>query len=69
SVDTLVVNALQTMPHDLHFNLEEALAFAEKINARKTYFTHIGHKLSYGEVMKSLPTNVELAYDGLKIVL
>jgi phosphoribosyl 1,2-cyclic phosphate phosphodiesterase len=67
-VDTLVLNALQIEKHISHFNLEEALTMVDKIQARKTYFTHISHKLgTHQEISKLLPAGVELAYDGLKI--
>jgi phosphoribosyl 1,2-cyclic phosphate phosphodiesterase len=65
---TLVINALQKQEHVSHFTLDEALAFAEEIGAEKTYFTHISHRLGkYEDVMKLLPLNVQLAYDGLKL--
>lgn len=66
----LVVNALRIEPHHSHLNLEEALAFAEKARAEKTYFTHISHYLGFHEeVQKQLPENVYLAYDNLKITI
>ena len=66
----LVVNALRIEPHISHFNLEEALAFAETVGAERTYFTHISHLLGFhDEVEKELPDNVHLAYDNLKITI
>lgn len=68
--DTLVLNALQREKHISHFNLEEAVAAAEKIGAKNTLFTHISHKLGlHKEVNKMLPPTVSLAYDGLTIAL
>lgn len=62
----LVVNALQKEKHISHFTLEEAIAFAKEINADKTYFTHMSHKLGkHADIMQELPDNIELAYDGL----
>ncbi|MBQ4915506.1 MBL fold metallo-hydrolase [Maribacter sp. MMG018] len=64
----LVVNALRIEPHHSHFNLEEALDFANKVKPEKTYFTHISHLLGFHEeVEQSLPDNVHLAYDNLSI--
>lgn len=64
----VVVNALREEPHHSHFNLEEALAFAEEVKAEKVYFTHISHLLGFhDEVEKNLPENVHLAYDNLVI--
>lgn len=62
----LVINALQRDPHISHFTLDEAIAFAQKIGAERTYLTHISHKLGmHDEVQRELPNGVFLAYDGL----
>lgn len=67
-VKTLVINALRIEMHFTHLNLEEALEMVEKIEPEKAYFTHISHRLGFHkEVNESLPKNVFLAYDGLKI--
>ncbi|MEC7265784.1 MAG: MBL fold metallo-hydrolase [Bacteroidota bacterium] len=64
----LVVNALREEPHHSHFNLEEALEFAELVGADETYFTHISHMLGFHEeVEKQLPPNIHLAYDNLQL--
>ena len=68
NLDVLVVNALRIEPHPTHFNLEEAIEFVREINPKKTYFTHISHKLGFHEeISKNLPENIYLAFDGLKI--
>ncbi len=62
----LVLNALQFQKHVSHFNIDEAIEIAKKINPEITYFTHIGHKLGLHRlVQEQLPKNIELAYDGL----
>lgn len=64
----LVVNALREEPHHSHFNLKEAIAFAQMVGAEKTYFTHISHMLGFHEeVEKKLPKNIFLAYDNLQL--
>jgi phosphoribosyl 1,2-cyclic phosphate phosphodiesterase len=66
--DVLVLNALQRERHISHFNLEEALAMVEVIRPKKTYFTHISHKLGlHATVSAELPDTVRLAYDGLQL--
>ncbi|MCL7754208.1 MBL fold metallo-hydrolase [Polaribacter sp. Z022] len=68
NLDVLIVNALRIDEHPTHFNLQEALDLVEELKPKKTYFTHISHKLGFHkEVSKVLPNNVFLAYDGLKI--
>lgn len=69
-VKVLVVNALRKSEHHSHFTLSEALAFIEKVNPEQAYLTHISHELGfYEEVQKTLPKNVFLAYDTLKLKL
>jgi phosphoribosyl 1,2-cyclic phosphate phosphodiesterase len=65
----LVVNALQREEHISHFTLNEAIAFAQKVGAETTYFTHISHNLGLHSVVeKDLPINIKLAHDGLMIL-
>ena len=64
----LVLNALQKEKHISHFTLEEAIAFAQLINAEKTYFTHISHKLGkHEDISAYLPKGIQLAFDGQEI--
>ena len=64
----LVLNGLQKENHISHFTFAEAIAFAEKIGAEMTYFTHISHRLGkYQDISAELPANIQLAYDGLQL--
>ncbi|MBE14977.1 MAG: MBL fold metallo-hydrolase [Cytophagaceae bacterium] len=67
-LDILVLNALRHEPHPTHLNLEEAIALAQQIGAKRTYFTHISHHMGFhAEVAPTLPPNMYLAYDGLTL--
>ena len=66
-LDVLVLDALRLRPHPTHFNLEEAIAVAQRIGAARTYFTHIAHELGHAATNASLPAKMELAFDGLVI--
>lgn len=69
-VKVLVINALRQEPHHSHFNLEDALAFIAEVNPEQAYITHISHLLGFhDEIQASLPKNVFLAYDNLKITI
>lgn len=64
----VVLNALRIKQHHSHLNLDEALEIMAKLNPEQGYFTHISHLLGkHEEVSKLLPTNIHLAFDGLKI--
>lgn len=70
NTEVLVINALREETHQSHFNLSEALEFIDKVGPQKAYLTHISHLLGFhDEVEKTLPENVHLAYDTLKITL
>ena len=66
----LILNALQKKEHLSHFNLNQAIKIAQKIDADQTYFIHISHKMGlHNSVARELPKNIHLAYDGLKLVV
>lgn len=68
NLKVLVLDALRIEPHYTHFNLEQALAVVGELQPKRAFFTHISHRLGFhAEVQKSLPENVFLAYDGLKV--
>ena len=68
-VETLVVNALRwEREHHSHQLISEAIDFSRKIGVKRTYLTHLTHKIGlHEEAQKLLPNDVFFAYDGLKI--
>ncbi|GBR73524.1 beta-lactamase domain-containing protein [Candidatus Termititenax aidoneus] len=69
NLNVLVLDALRDTPHPTHFSLEQAVAAARRIGARQTYFTHIAHNLEHETTNKTLLPNMQLAYDGLKVII
>ncbi len=69
-VKTLLINALRKEKHLSHFTLDEAIEVSKKIGAETTYLTHISHLMGkHEDVSKELPANVQIAYDGLQVVV
>lgn len=70
-IETLVVNALRYEPqHPTHLMVDEAIDFANKIQAKKVYFTHMCHDIGlHEEVNAKLPEGFELGFDGMEILL
>jgi len=67
-LDVLILNALRVQSHISHITINEAIALAQKIGARKTYFTHFSHDAGkHAELEYALPENIFLAYDNLQI--
>ena len=67
NLDVLVIGALRERRHNKHFTLDEAIIEAEKIQSKKTYFTHISHILDHDVHGKNLSASCSFAYDGLTI--
>lgn len=66
--EILVVNALRKNAHISHFTLSEAIELSQELNIPQTYCTHISHQLGLHEMIsEEIPSNIHLAYDGLKI--
>ena len=64
-VDILIVNALRQKPHHSHQTLDEAVDFARLIGARQTWLIHSSHDIGrHAEVNASLPSDIQMAYDG-----
>ena len=65
-VDTLMVNALRfDCPHHSHQLVDDAIAFARRVGARRTLLTHMCHDIGlHDDVNCRLPEGIELAYDG-----
>jgi phosphoribosyl 1,2-cyclic phosphate phosphodiesterase len=67
-VEVLVLNALWWGdPHPTHFNVEEAVEAARSLGARRTFLTHMTHRVRHRELEERLPPDVRPAYDGLTI--
>ena len=66
----LILNALRREKHHSHFTLDEAIGIIQKLQPEQGYITHISHQMGlHKDVQASLPKNIFLAYDGLKIIL
>jgi phosphoribosyl 1,2-cyclic phosphate phosphodiesterase len=66
-LEVLVLSALLSRPHPLHLSISEAVETAQRIGARRTYFTHLTHEFTHQALAAMLPAGIEPAYDGLVI--
>lgn len=73
NADTLIVNALRhnNFPsHPTHQSVEEAVAFARRVKAKRTYLIHMSHNIGlHTEANKLLPEDIQLAYDGMEVYI
>ncbi|MEZ6067892.1 MAG: MBL fold metallo-hydrolase [Planctomycetaceae bacterium] len=68
-LETLIIDALFDEEHPTHFSVPQAIAVSERVRPRRTYFTHVSHRLGYEATNARLPQGIELAYDGLRVDL
>ena len=68
-LDVLVLDCLRANRHPTHFSIDEALAAAAQVGARRTLFVHMAHDIRHAEIAATLPSGVELAVDGLEVPL
>jgi len=63
-IDILILSATCLKHSHLHMTVDEAVAFSQKVQPKKTYFVHLGHEIEYEYVSSLLPAGISLAYDG-----
>jgi phosphoribosyl 1,2-cyclic phosphate phosphodiesterase len=68
-VRVLIIDALRHRPHPTHLTVAEALEISRRVQSQQTWFTHISHELGHEETNATLPADVRMAYDGLKLEL
>ena len=66
-LDVLVLSALLSRPHPLHLSISEAVAAAQRVDARRTFFTHLTHEFTHVALAGMLPPGITPAHDGLVI--
>ena len=68
-VEVFIVDALRYTAHPSHANLDQALAWAQEIGARRTILTNMHVDLDYQTLCRELPEGVEPGFDGLALEL
>ena len=66
-LDILFLDALRHRPHPTHSTLSNSLKVVDALQPQRAFFTHISHDLPHGATNATLPGNVRLSYDGMKL--
>ena len=69
NLNYLIIDCLRLKKHPTHFNLEQSLYVHKSLKPKKTILTNLHYDLDYNRLLKVLPKDVIVAYDGLKINL
>ncbi len=70
-VEVLVINGLRREPHATHFSLDQGIAAARRVGARRTWLTHMNHESSHAELedycaKAGADVGARPAWDGLE---
>ena len=68
-LDVLILDCLRYRDHPTHMRVEEAVATAERIGAKRTIFTHFTHDVAFNRLAQELPEGMEPGYDGLRVAV
>lgn len=66
-VDCMILDALRHEPHPTHFSVSESVACLRRIGARRSYLTHLCHRLDHAATEADLPPDIRVACDGLTV--
>lgn len=66
-LDVLALDCLRRKPHSTHLSLDQAVAYAKRIGAKRTYLIHLTHDLEHEDTERELPPEIRVAYDGLEL--
>ena len=66
-IETWVVGCFtRGKPHPTHANLDQVKRWAERVGARRTILTHMGHDMDWSWLRSNLPDCVEPGWDGMQ---
>lgn len=68
-LDLWIVDALRQRRHSSHFCLKETLAAIARFAPRRAILTDLSSELDYDSLRRLTPPGVEIAHDGMQIVL
>jgi len=65
-LEVWIVDALRLNPHPSHMNLDEALAWIDRIKPKRAILTNLHSDMDYEALRAKLPPHVVPAYDGMQ---
>jgi phosphoribosyl 1,2-cyclic phosphate phosphodiesterase len=67
NLDVLFLDALRHKPHPTHSTVNNSLRIVDRLKPKRAFFTHICHDLAHEATNATLPPQVRLSYDGMKL--
>jgi phosphoribosyl 1,2-cyclic phosphate phosphodiesterase len=67
--DVLVLDGLRPRPHPSHMSIDEAVAEAQRSDAKQIFLIHMTFAVDHARTEASLPKPIRLSYDGLRVAV
>ncbi len=68
-LDLWILDALRYRHHPSHFSVEEALEWIARVKPKRAILTNLHNDLDFEILRRSLPAQIEPAFDGLTVAL
>ena len=66
-LDVLIIDGLMENPHPSHLTFQRACEIGMKVNAGKTYFTHISHTMKHVDIERKYSAMAKPSYDTMTL--
>lgn len=66
-IKTWVLGVVTPRENYKHVHLTEAFKWIDRIQPERVFLTHMGQRMDYETLCRTLPQNIQPAYDGLEI--
>lgn len=67
NLDIMILDGLRPRRHATHFSIEECVTHLQRIQAKRSFLTHLTHDSDHATLQASLPDGIEVPWDGLII--
>ena len=62
-----IADCLSRRPHPTHAHLDAVVKWADELEVKELYLSHLNNSMDYRTLLDELPANAAPAYDGLEI--
>jgi phosphoribosyl 1,2-cyclic phosphate phosphodiesterase len=66
-VKVWVLGVVTPIENDKHINVDMALKWIERVRPQRAYFTHMGARMDYETLCRTLPDYIRPVYDNMEI--
>ncbi len=66
-LDVMILDALRDRPHGSHLTLNDSVTLLKRIDARRSFVTHLCHDLNHDAVVRRLPDGIDVPWDGMTL--